>query len=388
MRVFPGLILFAAVVPGACALPVYDITDLGTLGGDSSVAFAVSANGEIAGWATDPLGNTEAVIFGGASSGSLGAGEATGVNSSGQVSGTLWSNGAAHGVIWSGSSTAVDFGAGTSAAAINDAGQVAGSSNQAFLYQNGVQTNLGTLPGGTWSVSEGLSGNGEVAGYGDTASGILGFVWAAGSGLEELGTLGGTSSYGMAVNDSGIVAGSAATPTGYLHAAEWLNGAALDLGTLGGNNSYAYGIDNHGMIAGYSWTEGNVATHGFVVINGVMIDLNSLLAQDDSGWVITAAYGVNDSGQIVGEAVYDGTSHAVLLNDPPSEPAFSGGSGATPEPATWLLVSSAAMLFWGARLRISRCTRVRALPDGATALARSGSDVFQRLDRTQSARRG
>ena len=331
---------------------VYDVTDLGTLGGASSVAFAVSANGQVAGWATDALDNTEAVIFGGAVRFSLGDGQATGINDSGQVSGAMSSGGTTHGVVWSGGSV-LDFGANTSAAAINDAGQVAGSTNHAFLYQNGIETDLGTLAGGSWTLAEGLSGNGDVAGYGDTTGGIRGFVWAPGAGLRELETLGGSSSYGMAVDDSGQAAGSAAVTAGYLHATEWINGTPSDLGTLGGNNSYAYGINDSGIVVGYSWTGGNLATHGFIVVSGVMIDLNSLLSPDDSGWLITAAYGINDQGQIVGEALYDGISHAVLLNDPPAAPSLNGPGAATSEPATWVLDAS-SLLFLMARLRIRR----------------------------------
>jgi len=351
MRGFLELSLFVGIAVAATASTVYDVTDLGTLGGDSSVAFAVSGNGQAVGWATDALGNTEALIFGGATLQSLGVGQATGINSSGQVSGTVSVSGEAHGVVWSGSSV-VDLGVNTSAAAINDAGQVAGSTNHAFLYQNGILIDLGTLAGGSWTLAEGLSGNGDVAGYGDTAVGIRGFVWVPGEGLEELGTLGGGSSYGMSVDDAGRAAGSAAVTGGYLHAAEWLNGAATDLGTLGGNNSYAYGINDAGMIVGYSWTGGNVTTHGFIVVNGVMIDLNSLLPAADNGWVITAAYGINDEDQIAGEALYGGVAHAVLLNDPPAAPAFNNLGSAVPEPATWLL-SGLSLLLLLARNRIS-----------------------------------
>ena len=362
MRIPGRLASFACAVVACVASPVYTITDLGTFGGSDTTAFAVSANGQAAGWAVDPLGNTVAVVFGGAGPTDLLAGsswpegQATGINSSGQVSGTVYSNGTAHGVIWSGATT-VDLGANTSAAAINDAGQVAGSSNQAFLYQNGTRTDLGTLAGGSWSLAEGLSGNGDVAGYGDTASGIRGFVWTPGGGMLELGTLGGGSSYGMAVNDAGVVAGGAAVGSGYLNATSWLNGTATDLGTLGGSDSYAYGINDAGAIVGYSWISGDGSTHGFVVLNGVMVDLNSLLSPADSGWVITAAYGINDGGQIAGEAMYDGQAYAVLLGDPASLPSGGGtasggtsgagtsGVGSTaPEPGTWILVGGAVVL--------------------------------------------
>ncbi|MGA2184758.1 MAG: hypothetical protein ABSH47_17190 [Bryobacteraceae bacterium] len=351
-----------SAVVACVASPVYTVTDLGSLGGSTTTAFAVSANGQAAGWSVDPLGNTVAVVFGGAgptdliAGSSWSGGQATGINRLGQVSGTAWSNGTPHGVIWSGG-TSVDLGADTSAAAINDAGQVAGSGNHAFLYQNGAGTDLGTLSGGNWSLAEGLSGNGDVSGYGDTASGIRGFVWTPGAGLAELSTLGGNSSYGMGVNDAGAVAGSAAVGSGYLHAALWLNGTATDLGTLGGGDSYAYGINDAGAIVGYSWIPGDGITHAFVVLKGVMVDLNSLLSPAGSGWVITAAYGINDQGQIVGEAMYNGQSHAVLLDDPLSPPAGSGssdtGSGA-PEPATWILAGGALVLGGALRRKLSR----------------------------------
>jgi probable HAF family extracellular repeat protein len=340
----------ACAVVACAASPIYTVTDLGSLGGSTATAFAVSANGQVAGWAVNTLGDTEAVVYGGTGPMALGAGQATGINSLGQVSGTVWSGGVAQGVIWSGGSS-IDLGAGTSAAAINDAGQVAGSGSDAFLYQNGARTDLGTLPDGNWTLAEGLSAGGDVSGYGDTASGIRGFVWT-GAGLLELGTLGGNSSYGMAVDDAGLVAGSAAVGSGYLNAASWWNGTVTDLGTLGGNNSYANGINDAGTIVGYSWTTGNAGTHAFIFLNGVMVDLNSLLAPADSGWVITAAYGINDSGQIAGEALYDGQDYAVLLNDPQSPQA--GAGSAAPEPATWILAGGALMLGGALRGRVNR----------------------------------
>jgi len=44
-----------------------------------------------------------------------------------------------------------------------------------------------------------------------------------------------------------------------------------------------------------------------------MIDLNSLLPAG-SGWVLTDAMAINDSGQIVGNGVINGQSHAYLLD--------------------------------------------------------------------------
>jgi probable HAF family extracellular repeat protein len=43
-----------------------------------------------------------------------------------------------------------------------------------------------------------------------------------------------------------------------------------------------------------------------------MRDLNSLLPAN-SGWELTAAYGINDRGQIVGKGKKDGQTKAYLL---------------------------------------------------------------------------
>ncbi|HTP86031.1 MAG TPA: hypothetical protein VMJ34_03755 [Bryobacteraceae bacterium] len=342
MRLFLRFLLAATF---CSATPLYTVTDLGAVSGSTATAFAVSSNGLAAGWSSDALGNTQALLFGGTGPASLWLnGQATGINNSGQVSGTAWIGGSSHGVVRSGAST-VDLGPSTSAAAINDAGQVAASAGHALLYQNGTTTDLGALPGGNWSLAEGLSGNGAVTGYSDSSSGIRAFIWTSTTGMTELDTLGGNASYGMSVNDPGIVSGSAATASGYLHAVVWVNGLATDLGTLGGGNSYGYGINDDGISVGYSWLAGNAATHAFIVINGVMVDLNSLLAPADSGWIVTAAYGINDTSQIVGEATWNGRSHAVLLNDPPSSPSTPGAApSAVPEPATLLPAATALAL--------------------------------------------
>jgi hypothetical protein len=74
-----------------------------------------------------------------------------------------------------------------------------------------------------------------------------------------------------------------------------------------------------------------------------MTHLNSLLPVG-SGWTITEAYGIDNSGDIVGAGVFKGVQYAVELVDPPS----GGPSGptqqnlqsplATPEPLTALLM--------------------------------------------------
>jgi probable HAF family extracellular repeat protein len=164
--------------------------------------------------------------------------------------------------------------------------------------------------------------------------------------MVGLGTLGGTSSYGMGINNSGQIVGSAQNPQGFMKAFVW-NGAGLtDLGTLGGSQSYGYGVNGAGTVVGSSWMTGNLVIHGFVDMAGVMIDLNQFLPLN-SGWAIDAAYGINDSGDIVGTGTLNGQSYAVELIAP------SDALVGTPEPATLLLACLGFLAMGGVR-RLNR----------------------------------
>lgn len=110
--------------------------------------------------------------------------------------------------------------------------------------------------------------------------------------ITDLGKTNSTFVSRYDINDYGHVVGLNAAG----HAFLYINGTITDLGTLGGSpNSFATSINNHDQIVGYS------NEHAFLYSNGVMTDLGTF------DGVSSAAYGINDSGQISGTVYTGGT---------------------------------------------------------------------------------
>ena len=90
-----------------------------------------------------------------------------------------------------------------------------------------------------------------------------------------------------------------------------------DLGTLGGSASKAYGINDSGQVVGYSNFDETTNTNAFLYdeIEG-MLDLNNLITLN-SGWELREAKGINNSGQIAGYGYLDGDYRAFLMTPVP-----------------------------------------------------------------------
>jgi len=335
--------LLSLLIGGAsqvAAAPLFSIEALAPLGAGAAMPTALNNSGASVGFVTNAQGYQVPVSFGQGSAASLGGyGMASGINSSGTVIGTT-SSGVTE---WSGGqATSLHIpGYGN---AINDAGQIAGAyqatttETHAFLSNpNGKLKDLGTL-GGNWSSATAINAQGQIAGVSTLSNNNAhAFVWN-GYGLTDIGTLGGANSYASAINNHGQVAGTAQTSAGYLNAFSWTAAGMMDLGTLGGSVSAAYGVNDSGQIVGYSLTAQNAATHGFIDENGIMLDLNDLLPLG-SQWTITAAYAVNNQGDILGTGSYLGQLYALELHSSAANGSiFSAVSPlATPEPSALML---------------------------------------------------
>jgi probable HAF family extracellular repeat protein len=288
----------------------YEIIDLGTLGGNSSLANDINNNGQIVGSATTADGFSHAFIWGNGTMTDLGTlggdySEANGINDSGHITGyaDLSPGGSdPHAFLWD-SGTMTDIGTLNGNVSygrdINSINQIVASSGSNFLWENDTMTNLGTFD--PW----GINTNSQIAG---TYNGHA-YLYDNGI-LTDLGTLGGIASTGYGINDNEQVVGRADVLDGNSHAFLWDNGTMIDLGTL--NNTYsskAYDINSSGQIVGQSTTTMIIPydSHAFVWDNGVMTDLGTL------GGSFSDAWGINDSGQIVGWAnTSSEEKHAVL----------------------------------------------------------------------------
>lgn len=262
----------------------------------------------------------------------------TALNDSGQAVGSgKTRTGLTHAFRYSSGATTAQgaqVGGNSEASDINDSGQVVGwsylsdnSTKHAFLYSDGVMTDLGTLCTGippvcgTNSEAIAINASGQIAGTSDTPDGKRHAFLYSGGVMSDLGTLGGDNSGAKGINDSGVVIGySGITPGPYSATRGFVyqGGGMVNVGTFGGNGSNTKDINSSGQVCGSATISTNEASHAFLFTGATTNDLG--LLPDDLGGSDTPksmANAVNDNGQVVGQAI-DSYRHSM---------AFSTGGG-------------------------------------------------------------
>lgn len=157
----------------------------------------------------------------------------------------------------------------------------------------------------------------------NTAAGRHAYFWSAATSiLQDLGTLGGESSCATGINDNNVVVGDADTLNGKNHAFMWsASGGLQDLGSLGDRDkSYARAINNAGLVVGHyeiSYRKYWSQNRGFVVENGVMIDLTKALVPGSGAVVIEKANDINDNGVIAASGTVNNSKTMMLLHPMP-----------------------------------------------------------------------
>ena len=308
----------------------YEVIDLGTLGGAASFAEAINNLSTVVGGSYTDEGLTRAFIWESGVMKDLGSRKPTqcyarGISDRGTVCGTIYPNprSGGRGFVKKDGRWIVlgtfggDYGY---ANAVNNRDEVVGgaafrlrhsawSFTHAFLWKERELIDLGTL-GWDWSYATDINDLTQVVGEAGFLGGSHAFCWEGGR-MTDLGTLGGEVSGATSINNLGQVAGFAADASGKIHACLWQDRVITDLGTLGGAQSWAMSINDHGQTVGFS-DAANACWHAFIHDEQGMHDLNMEVAPTE--WVVWAAVEINNCGEIVGFAVKDGATHAVLLS--------------------------------------------------------------------------
>ena len=175
------------------------------------------------------------------------------------------------------------------AADINDAGQVVGwaydssGARRAFLWENGVMRDLGTLGGTYFTTADDINDSGQIAGHSSDATGALHpFLWSHGV-MQDLDPGDQFPFYGppVRVNNAGWVVwtgqvGVLQTGGPLTRAFLWHDGASTQLATFGDSGEgSAYAINDGGQAVGASnghailWDEGSVQDLGIGVATSI-----------------------------------------------------------------------------------------------------------------------
>jgi probable HAF family extracellular repeat protein len=91
--------------------------------------------------------------------------------------------------------------------------------------------------------------------------------------------------------------------------------AGVFRGTVGRLRGEAFGINDLGEVVGWSTSvnrSGYYVQHAFIHSGATFQDLNTLIPPG-SGWVLSDATGINDSGQIVCDGYNTGGEHHAFL---------------------------------------------------------------------------
>jgi probable HAF family extracellular repeat protein len=303
------------------------VTDLGTLGGNASVAFAINNRDQVVGAALNTVLDPFSSGFPSPLCGSFpciaGSYMAMFFPSATQMHAVLWQNGAIKDLGTLGGPDSV-------ALQVNERGQIAGQSylnsipnattgvptiDPFFIGEDGKMVDLGNL-GGTVGWTSGLNNRGQVIGAMTLAGdgGWHPFLWSHGV-LTDLGTLGADCGNATAINDAGDVVGVACTPT-LFSAVLWRDGVLIDLGTVGADRcAEAYSINSLGQVVGESGDCGGpLPNHGWVWQNsGPVVNLNSLIVPSSPIRFGHAVF-INDRGEISGNGYLpNGDVHAIVL---------------------------------------------------------------------------
>ncbi|MGA9389777.1 MAG: hypothetical protein WBV69_04950 [Candidatus Sulfotelmatobacter sp.] len=248
--------------------------------------------------------------------------------------------------------------------AINSWAEVVGNQNgHGFVWARGWgKHDLGLLPGGTSSYAASINDRGAVTGTADGIGTVVSpdpsespsaecsdltqpFIWTPKNGMKGLGAIeietfyGEFTAkdwcqfepfYGSGINDRGQIVGYTSDyPDLYQWGFLWTSTGGISIFGDSWIDTLAYGINNSGEIVGQNGSSIEVA-HATAWINNVSTDLGTLdTGEVNPNVVSSSAAGVNDRGQIVG------WSNFPPFSPPPFSPPCTPYSGCPMHAVLW-----------------------------------------------------
>jgi probable HAF family extracellular repeat protein len=301
----------------------YSITDLGTLGGDMSIAKAINNVGDVVGYAKNQTGALHACVWVHGRVTDLGIyGRALGINNSQAVVGDERTNQShvghafkwTHGILTD--LTPLDN-HDSMATCINDTGTIVGTYSQGEGLPIGCYWNSGGMhkivAAGERSNICAISRHGHIVGtVARNMHHVLGvaFIWRSGRLSILPAPALAQCSAATAINDRDIVVGYIESRQGnqpYV----WHIGKSITYWRLSSSIGEANAINDSGVIIGETNIYG-AGSRAAMWLNGQQIDLNAAISASKH-WTLVRATGINDKGQIVGQGIHDGHERGFML---------------------------------------------------------------------------
>lgn len=336
-RVFAAsLIILLVAAPAVSTLGsgplAYQVEDLGTTSdGLVPIVTGTNASGQVSGYVNTPVGQRAVRYTNGTGwvyvPGLQGSSSvATAINASGDLAGYYqvpgvgvrafrYSDGVGVATIG-----VLPGGTFTQAFAIADNGEVVGNGNAtgtgtaSRAWRTG--SGYGTLPvilapvSGTLSTACGVNAAGQVVGAFTTGGSQHAYRLEANETLTDIGTLGGTTSSACGLDGDGRVGGQSKVGAD-THAFVFTAGAPSDVHTFVSPFSTILAMANGVGVGSFTFAPGQ--SHAFVHTDaGGATDLNSTIPAGSS-WVLTDAKAVSSNGQIVGHGLLAGVAHVFRL---------------------------------------------------------------------------
>ena len=326
--------VFAAFAFASSAIAqTYQVTDIGLLNGAPTYATAISDNGVVCGYALPTASTAKAWVFynnaltelpglGGSDTRAMavamdGKIYGSSANAGGLIHAVRWENGV---IADLGPAGGLD---GWFPQAVNAGGVIAGHTGTASApvsaFTMGASfASIPPLTGATPPVTNAafdINDAGAVVGVSSwVGGGTRAFRNNAGGSAVSLGTLGANDSTALGINTAGDVVGYSVNASNQTRAFLFTDsGGMRDLGVLAGCvESRADAVNDTGLVVG-SCDDASGNSRAFLWnASGAVLDLNPLIPPN-GGWVLNEARSINGGGDIVGNGMFGGQSHAFII---------------------------------------------------------------------------